>query len=314
MGLTNLYLTLEISTIALFVLTLMHAARRGRRPLVELLSAFMYGMLLELGDIAIYHSYFYNEQFALKVGWVPIQIGLSWSLIMYGAMRLSDQLGFSARTAPFADALWAILLDLAFDAVAIRIGLWTWNIPLDAGYFGVPAGNFYAWLFVALMFSIVTRRLRGKDLTGFQNLSGLISWQWAAPFIAYPLMLAAQLPFVLVTRNFYAGVKGAGMEIFVAATILFTMVALRGVQTLKRTEPLVLDFWPTFIRWLMHLTFLISLLAYRMYETVPFLLFISLLALLAEGVLLLPFVVGTRKSLRRWRFADHRRLSLERGT
>ncbi|MCA1554107.1 MAG: carotenoid biosynthesis protein [Chloroflexi bacterium] len=282
---------LEGVTLVLFALTLLHAVRRGRRALVELVSAAVYGMLLELSDIAIFHSYHYNAQYALNIGWVPIQIGLTWALIMYGAMRLSDQLGFSARTAPFADALWAILLDLSFDAVAIRMGLWTWSIPLDAGYFGVPASNFYAWLLVALMFSAVTRGLRTKPLR----------WQWLAPFIAYPLMLAAQLPFVLATRTLYANVQGGGFELFVAATILFALVALRGVRTLKRTEPLVLDGWTTFLRWGMHLTFLVGLIAYRIYETVPFLLFVSLLALAAEAVLLVPFVADTRAHWRTWR-------------
>src|SRR5216684_3997971 len=45
-------------------------------------------------------------------------------------------------------------------ALAIRQGLWHWNIPLHAGFFGVPAGNYYGWLFVAFGFSAWTRWVR----------------------------------------------------------------------------------------------------------------------------------------------------------
>ena len=77
-----LYLFLELSTIVLFATTAVHAARRGRRFVFELGSAAIYGVLLELGDIAIFKSYQYNEQFAWNIGWVPIQIGLAWALII----------------------------------------------------------------------------------------------------------------------------------------------------------------------------------------------------------------------------------------
>ena len=59
-----------------------------------------------------------------------------------------------------ADAVWAILLDLALDAVAIRLGLWTWTIRADEGWFGVPWGNFFAWLMVAFWFAFFTRIVR----------------------------------------------------------------------------------------------------------------------------------------------------------
>ncbi len=41
-------------------------------------------------------------------------------------MRLTDALGVRRRYAPFVDSVLAISLDLAFDAIAIRMGLWTW--------------------------------------------------------------------------------------------------------------------------------------------------------------------------------------------
>lgn len=53
-----------------------------------------------------------------------------------------------------------MLLDLSLDAIAIRRGYWQWNFPLNAGWFGVPAGNLYAWMFVVFFFFLLCRFVR----------------------------------------------------------------------------------------------------------------------------------------------------------
>ncbi len=134
------------------------ALRRGRLPFLELASAAVFGLLLEQGNQILFETYEYSPEFVLAIDRAPIVIGLTWALIIAGAMRITDALGVRRRYAPFVDSVLAIMLDLAFDAVAIRMGLWTWREigPTD-GWFGVPAGNFYAWLFVTLGFSLFTR-------------------------------------------------------------------------------------------------------------------------------------------------------------
>ena len=132
----------EAVMLVLFVLSARFAYRSGgRQRLVELLSAVPFGLLLEQGDITIFGSYAYNQGFFIKIGSVPVAIALAWAMIITSSMFMSDRLGIPARLAPFADAVFAILLDLSLDAIAIRQGLWHWNIPLHAGFFGVPAGT-----------------------------------------------------------------------------------------------------------------------------------------------------------------------------
>ena len=131
------------------------AYRRGRLPLLELVSAATFGLLLEEGDQLIFETYHYSPDFLLTIDRAPLVIGLTWALIIAGAMRITDALGVRRRYAPFVDSMLAISLDLGFDAIAIRMGLWTWrDIGPTDGWFGVPAGNFYAWLFVTLAFSL----------------------------------------------------------------------------------------------------------------------------------------------------------------
>src|SRR5688572_4764995 len=108
---------LEIGAAALFVAAAWLAARRGRLPVLELLSAAAFGMLLEQGNQIIFETYEYSPDFVLAIDRAPVVIGLTWALIIAGAMRITDALGVRRRYAPVVDSVLAISLDLAFDAV-----------------------------------------------------------------------------------------------------------------------------------------------------------------------------------------------------
>ena len=62
------------------------------------------------------------------------------------------------------------------------------------GWFGVPAGNFYSWLFVTFGFSLVTRYLR--DVCS--RRPGLDRLQLLVPIPAFVLLIASIVPFAVV--------------------------------------------------------------------------------------------------------------------
>jgi hypothetical protein len=214
------YLAIEVAMVLLFVFSAWDAGRKGRRALLELLSAVPFGLLLEQGDIMIFGSYAYNQAFFLKIGLVPVAIALAWAMIIRSCMAISDAAGVPARLAPFSDALLAIMLDLSFDTIAIRQGLWHWHIRLDQGFFGVPAGNFYAWLFVALGFSAWTRLCR--RLSGGRPAIGWL--QLAVPLPAYATLLAGLAPFIALEGAFFHQ-PGGGFPVFIVALALFAILA-----------------------------------------------------------------------------------------
>lgn len=246
------YAFLEASTLLLFGLTVWHAWRRGRGPLMELLMASLYGILLEWGDILIFKTYSYSSLFWLSIGPVPIIIGLCWGMIIYGAMAYSDQLGLPGWAAPWSDALWAILLDLAFDAIAIRLELWTWTVPLGAGYFGVPADNFWAWIWVALSFSAYMRWVRQR------RSSIQIGLQLAAPVFAFAGLLFGIGVFNVLADVLYADrfTPGDGLLLFLG--LLLLCAAITGVALWRQRHAIQhgIDLIPTVIRWAMHGYFL----------------------------------------------------------
>jgi hypothetical protein len=279
-----LYLTLEIGAATFFAVTAWFALRRGRLPLLELLSAAAFGLLLEEGDQLIFETYQYAPDFTLAIDRAPIVIGLTWALIIAGAMRITDAIGVRRRWAPVVDSVLAIMLDLAFDAVAIRIGLWTWrDVGPAQGWFGVPAGNFYAWLFVTFAFSLLTRWLR--DVAAERPR---LEWlQLIVPIPAFAILLTGLVPFSVI-KPIVDPERGGGLFLFVITLVAFAIGAAWGIWGPGRAAPngagvAMLDLRLAFAtRLAIHLVFLVALFVLGLATSAPMLLVVSLLMLVAE--------------------------------
>jgi uncharacterized membrane protein len=278
------YLVLELGASLFFIGVAWAALRRGRLPFLELVSAAMFGILLEEGDQLVFETYHYAPDWILTIDRAPVVIGLTWALIIAGAMRLTDALGVRRRYAPFVDALLAISLDLAFDAVAIRMGLWTWRDvgPAD-GWFGVPAGNFYAWLFVTLGFSLVTRWLRDAAAR-----RPALDWlQLLVPIPAWLILLFGLVPFIVITP-LVDSAPGGGLGVFAVTLAIFCAVAAWGVWGRDRVQPdgqgtAILDLRLAVVtRLVIHLYFLGAILYLGIFAELPVLLLVSLALLIAE--------------------------------
>ena len=290
------YLGLEIGAALFFAGAAVLALRRGRLPFLELLSAAAFGILLEEGDQLLFETYHYSPDWVLVIDRAPVVIGLTWALIIAGAMRLTDGLGVRRRYAPVVDAVLAISLDLAFDAVAIRMGLWTWReIGPEQGWFGVPAGNFYAWLFVTVGFSTVTRWIRdgsGRDARR--------EWlQLLSPIPAWGILLAGLLPFIWL-KPLTDDAPGGGLALFGLTLVAFCAISVWAVWGPDRIEPdgqraAILDLRLAFAtRIAIHLFFLGALLYLGLATSLPVLLIVSLLLIAAE----LPLSIVVRSRLR----------------
>jgi hypothetical protein len=282
-----LYLALEFGAAAFFLLCGWLAFRRGRLPFLELVSAATFGLLLEEGDQLIFETYHYSSDFILAIDRAPLVIGLTWAVIIAGAMRITDAIGVRRRYAPVVDSVLAIMLDLAFDAVAIRLGLWTWRgIGPDQGWFGVPAGNFYAWLFVTFAFSVVTRAIRDRAIR-----RPPLEWtQLLVPLPAFAILLFSLVPFSILQPIVDPGV-GEGLGLFAIALAAF--VALAGWATWgpDRITPdgaqtAILDLRLTFLTRLgIHLFFVGALIVTGIAVREPMLLVIALVLLALEAPL-----------------------------
>lgn len=159
--------TSEIGIVVLFILCAIVASKSSgqerARGLTILLSAAIFAWIFEnlnVHQISGRGAYTYNEKFVVFLDRVPLFIVLSWAIILWTAMQISDSSTRSLRQRVCRDASLAVLLDLSFDATAIRHEFWTWHgVNFNDAWFGVPAGNFFGWLWVSLAFSYGTRVL-----------------------------------------------------------------------------------------------------------------------------------------------------------
>ncbi len=98
-----------------------HAWKNGTANLLRLLGGIVFGAMLELATIRQSNVYEYG-QFLIMILDVPLCIGIAWGCILYSAMEFSDGSSLPYWTRPILDGLLALNINLALDAVAIRLG------------------------------------------------------------------------------------------------------------------------------------------------------------------------------------------------
>jgi len=125
-----------------------------------LIWAGLYGFVLEWLTIKQLHAYQYG-QFAIMIDGAPLVIAVGWAVIISSSMAFSDHIQLSEPARPVLDALLALKIDLTFDTIAIRLGLWSWTgVGQDQQWFGVPWVNFAAWFIIVWSYSGFVRALR----------------------------------------------------------------------------------------------------------------------------------------------------------
>ena len=277
------FITFELVAYALSALCFVHAFKKGTGNVLRLLAGIIFGVLLELATIRQLHAYSYGT-FPTMILDVPLCIGVSWGSILYSAMEFSDASSLPWLARPILDGLLALNIDLAMDAIAIRLGMWDWGRGLDFQYFGVPYANFWAWFWVISSFSFGYRLLaRRNDWTG----------TWLAPLLA----LITGLTWVLATNAFIVFVVPANLRnIVIGLAIFVALMTILYVRPRFYQKPVSAPaFWVPFVS---HLYFLIAGAASGVILEPPFLLFVSLLMFVTALSLHRPFVQATLKKIR----------------
>jgi hypothetical protein len=258
------FILFELIIYIQFALCLRHAWTQRPANLMRLLFGSAFGVMLELATIHQLNAYEYGR-FLLMVLDVPLCIGVAWGCIIYSAMEFSDasDLPFWAR--PALDGLLALNIDLALDAVAIRLGFWDWGRGLNFQYFGVPYANFWAWFWVVFSFSLGYRLFSRRT-------------DWIGRWLSAPLAFVIGLGGVLATNFLISFIipfafHGLTVTIAIATPILFILFLKPRFN--KRPAP-SLVFWVPFLS---HAYLLIAGLVSGVILDPPILLGVSILML-----------------------------------
>lgn len=264
-------------------ITLWHA-RSERARLVFFGTSMVYGFLLEKASIVLFRMHSYPaEEFFLYLFDVPVSVPLAWGVIMYASLTAGRYVGLQRRRLPVFAGLFALHIDLAIDATAIRIPFWTWYLP--GILFDVPTVNFVGWYSVPLLFTGFFLHLEGK--TENYALVGLIS-----------LLASTTLLMAIIGMWLRFVSPSAIVEVLIFGTIIIASLAY---LTRVEVQPgLYLDGFPveTFLSVLLiHLFYIQTILYYGYHRNLPILLYVSIaMLLIGIGVHSLPRLMVVRGS------------------
>ncbi len=251
---------------------------RGRQ--VELLIAVAYGWILETFDLRLFGSYHYEPVTWWWVGGVPLYIPLLWAAILHSSMALSDRAGLPTWARPFLDGLLAVVIDMAVDAIAIRTGFWRWNISLHEGWFGVPAGNLCAWMWVAVWYGSTMRWMRQRVGSG----AGARWFRVFVPPVSYLGLLLSLWLIGFSGRLLGLERQNERLWFFAAHLVAFLLIVVIAkrwscpVADVDRRVPESL----LCSRWLIHGSFTVILWASGLWRQVPALILVCASSLLLE--------------------------------
>jgi len=256
-------------------LCLSHAApHRDRLALFG--TALVYGVLLEQLVIRYFEAYRYSvEQFLLVVGDVPVVIGVGWAVIIYTGVQFGRRFEVGDAVLPLFVAVFALHIDLAIDAIAIRIPFWTW--AGGGPWFGVPLSNFVGWFLVASLFTGAWVALERRGVTpGVRAVASI-------PIAVVGLIVLLEI------WGEIAHAQWVRVGVLVGAIVVSLALIARDGPVMRPVDPRI-GVIPT----LFHGFYLAILLGFGMYRGQPLLLAVSLGLLLVGGLL----HVGT---VTRWR-------------
>lgn len=157
--------TFEFLILAVLAVCLWHAGRRGWQYVWQICCATVFGWLLEWATIEQLQFYEYGPFFLRPYG-VPLAIGMGWGIIIYAGRLFADATDLPRPARPVLVALFGLNIDLSMDCLAIRLDMWHWGMPIDAEFFGVPFGNFWAWYWVIVSFTTTLELVPGKSFSG----------------------------------------------------------------------------------------------------------------------------------------------------
>jgi uncharacterized membrane protein len=250
-------------------------------------TAVVYGFLLEQGAIVVFERYAYAlDGFPMTLLDVPLTIAFAWAAIVYAALETAERLGLDDATVPAFTALYLLHIDLAIDAVAIRIPFWTW--ANDGVWFGVPINNFVGWYLIGLLFAGAYLLARGRITS--------------RPLRMAATLVAAVATLIVLLELWLRLVAVHGVR---ARTVGFGLMLLAALLVLTRAEvdPRPVSPFVAAIPVTIHLFYLAVLLTAGYYVAQPLMLVVSL-AMLLLGLALhaLPAIHARRHGATRTRY------------
>jgi len=130
-------------------------------------------------------SYVYTDLLQPQIGGVPVLIPLAWMMMMPPAWAVAYAIthrlaGIRRAAAYVVTAMLAFTAwDLFLDPQMVAWGLWVWDDPGPASYFGIPWSNYAGWLLAAGIMTLATLPLQRPERLPLRPLLIIYGLTWA---------------------------------------------------------------------------------------------------------------------------------------
>ncbi len=101
----------------------------------------------------VFGSYWYGDTLGFKFLDVPMIIGFNWTMVILGAILLSEKIFNKKIFIIISASVMATLFDFFMEPTAIKLGYWNWS------NISVPIQNYLAWFIISLAFTILYLRM-----------------------------------------------------------------------------------------------------------------------------------------------------------
>ena len=123
---------------------------RHTRLLLWAVITFAATLFLEILGVKtglVFGSYLYGDTLGFEVLGVPLLIGINWTVIILGSVKLAEQVTERLFSIMTITALIAVLFDYSMEPVAMALDYWNW----EGGV--IPLQNYAAWGVIAFIFA-----------------------------------------------------------------------------------------------------------------------------------------------------------------
>lgn len=301
----NLYFYIFEFGVIFAVLAIFFNERKHKDVLETLILAILYGVILEVLNVHMSRLYSYGEEFLVQVYGVPIAIGLGWAIIYYVSHKSAQNYNLKWWQIPLFMSLIALGIDFAIDAVAIRLGFWSWQIPFNQEWFGVPYDNLFGWLAVIWTFSFFINLSEQNFLS--KKLSKIIKY---SSVIISPFLLAFQIVSYVILATvvsgkftfgevmalynandysyaYYPEVQSAKAYILFGIVIFLVLYLTKEIYKNRDRIFTRIEVLPFLILTFLHFFFFISIFTEGIYKQLPIIVFISFFVFIIHGLLYL---------------------------
>ncbi len=110
----------------------------------------------------IFGEYLYGDSLGVKIGGVPLMIGVNWVLLSVVSRQALFGIFSNKYVVAFFAPILMLIIDVILEPIAPKLGFWDWN-DID-----VPISNYRDWFIVALISQLI--------LLNFKKLDTLIFW------------------------------------------------------------------------------------------------------------------------------------------